>query len=267
MRAYKTIVMNELSGIGTIWLNRPEVHNAFNPEMISEVNDAVIFFQEKIDIRLIIIRARGKSFSSGADLNYMKELAGADLDVNLSDAKKLAEMFFTIHSCPKPLVTVLHGNVTGGANGIVAASDIALAETGTVFRFSEVHLGLVPATISPYLVRKIGLSASKDLMLTGRSFNAAEALRLSLVNYTFEPEDLDKILNGILKNLLLGGPDALSGTKKILNGIVNRNIDSGLLEFTSNAIAFSRASDEGKEGISAFFEKRRTLWQKDLPIE
>ncbi len=262
MKKYKTIQITNHSGVATIWLNRPAVHNAINPDMINELSDVFPALQKNGKILIIGIRGHGKSFSSGADLNAMKDMGAGSWDSNLNDAKSLAEVLFTIYSCIKPVISILHGNVTGGAIGIAAASDIVVADSETSFRFSEVRLGLVPATIAPYVLRKIGYSAAKNLMITSRWFSATEAREMELVNYLFEKGDLEESLRKLYDDILVSSPEAIKETRKMLSEIASKNIDEKMISFTAGKLASARSSEDGKEGVTAFLEKRPPVWSE-----
>lgn len=262
MDKYKTIEILQSSGIATIWLNRPEVHNAISPEMIAELHNAFRILEQDENILLILLRGRGNSFSSGADLNSMKKMSTKSFEINLKDAEKLAELLFTIYSFSKPIISVLHGFVAGGANGIAAASDIVIADAETLFKFSEVRLGLSPATIAPYVLRKIGFSAANDLMITARTFHASEAKEISLVNYVFQKQELEEGLKGVSEDILHASPNAIKETRKLLGEIFSKEIDKELITFTAWKLASVRSSEEGNEGLTAFLQKRDPNWLK-----
>ena len=182
MNDFKNILITKDGYQLTIWLNRPEVHNAMNDMMIAELTDAFIEIYALNDIRVVILRGKGKSFCAGADLNYMKGIAGFGHDENVKDGKRLADLFYTIYKCPFPSVAVVHGSAFGGANGLLAACDIVIAEENTTFAFSEVKLGIAPATISPFVIKRIGEFGAKELMMTGKRFKGKEAEKWHLVN-------------------------------------------------------------------------------------
>lgn len=246
--------------IASIWLNRPDYHNAFNRDMIDSLIRHMNELNENEDVRAIVFRGKGKSFSSGADLNYMKEMAELNFEENLLDAKRLAELFYLIYSSPKFTLSIAHGFVAGGANGIIAASDFVLAEKLSKFKFSEVRLGLVPATISPYVFSRCGYSNSLELMLGAEIFSVKKAKKIGLVNQITSSEDMDVVLNHLLSSFLLSGPSAMMQTKKLLQNLNYIKISSSVISDTAELIAGARAAEEGKEGIKAFFEKRKPYW-------
>lgn len=246
--------------VATVWLNRPGVHNALNGEMIHEL---FTFFTEVAcnkQIRAVVIRGKGDSFCSGADLNWMKEVSKYNYDQNFLESKTLARCLFTIKSCPKPVVSVVHGACMGGANGVVSASDIVIAANTTRFRFSEVSLGLVPAVISPYVTDKIGKSQAQRLFLLAEEFNAAEAQQYGLVHYVPEEQDVESKIQEILKKIIKNSPEAIQSTKMLLQSLDELNDADSLINYTSEVIAKARISDDGQEGMAAFFEKRKPEW-------
>jgi methylglutaconyl-CoA hydratase len=260
MKSFQTILI-DVSGIaGYITLNRPEIHNAFNSEMISEIRQAVSDYNNNPGVRVIVIQANGKSFSSGADLNYMREQAEMDDRQNKEDSEKLARLFYEIYASDKPVITVSHGNIAGGANGIIAASDYAITANDSVFRFSEVTLGLIPATISPYIIDRLGRVRSMELMLTGKKFSGREAEIYGLVNRAVESMDLEKELQDILGFFRKTGPAAIKKTKKLLLWLNDAGAKENMIIPTSELISEARSSEEGREGIKAFFEKRNPNW-------
>jgi methylglutaconyl-CoA hydratase len=246
--------------VAVIWLNRPDFHNALNQEMISELFDSVVELNNNQEVRAIVFRGKGKSFSSGADLKYMREVADLNFEENLIDAKRLAELFYIIYSSPKFTISLAHGFIAGGANGILAACDFVLAEKQSKFRFSEVRLGLVPATISPYVVSRCGYSNSLEVMLSAEVFSAKKAKKIGLINQLSVFDALDDSLNQILSLYLSSGPSSMMKTKKLLQKYNNINISSPVITETAELIAEARASVEAIEGINAFFEKRKPNW-------
>jgi methylglutaconyl-CoA hydratase len=256
----KSLELKIEKNIATICLNRPDFHNALNQEMINSLIETLPELNKNKDIRAIVFRGKGKSFSSGADLNYMKGVAELSFEENLQDAKRLAELFYLIYSSPKFTISLAHGFVTGGANGIIAASDFVLAEKLSKFRFSEVRLGLVPATISPYVISRCGYSNSLEVMLSAESFSAKKARKLGLVNQLFTSGDMDDSLNQLLSLYLSSGPSAMVQTKRLLQKFNHMNISSSVIADTAELIARTRASEEANEGINAFFEKRKPFW-------
>lgn len=262
METLQHIRFKKSDGFGYISLNRPEVHNALNPLMISELTRVFTEIADDESLRALVIRGIGKSFSSGADLNYMTSLINSTKRENLEDAGKLAALFDIIYNCPVPVIAVVHGNVSGGANGIVAASDITICAENTTFRFTELKLGLVPATISPYIIRRIGESLAAELMFTSRSFTGAQAFSFGLVSKSVQEDELDAALNSLLNEIRTSGAVALRKTKLLIRSIAGKEIDSEIRRFTSRVIADVRVSPEAQEGMKAFLEKRNPGWSK-----
>ncbi len=256
---YNTITLSKINGTAWLSLNRPEVHNAMNEEMISELTTVFNSFNNDNVTRAIVLTGNGKSFCAGADLNYMKSIATLGYDENVEDGKKLANMFKAVYNCPIPTVALVHGSVFGGANGLLAACDIVIAEQNTTFAFSEVKLGIAPATIAPFVIKRIGEFGAKELMLTGKRFKATEAAKWNLVNHVYNSQNEENPLNGILKQFESSAPQAVKETKTLIHTILGKNIDEGI-DFTSKLIAKLRASDEGQEGMASFLEKRKANW-------
>lgn len=260
MENFRHIEFQKLNGFGFISLNRPQVHNAIDALMISELTSLFSKIEEDETIRALVIRGKGKSFSSGADLNYMQSLVKSTKRENLEDAGKLATLFDVIYNCPVPVISVAHGNVSGGANGIIASSDIALCADNTTFRFTELMLGLVPATISPYIIMRIGESLAAELMFTSRSFSGTQAFSFGLVSKSVAENELEKSLQLLLEEIRSSGPIALRKTKLLIRAISGKEIDSEIRRFTSRVIADVRISPEAQEGMKAFLEKRKPSW-------
>ena len=259
---FKTIKIQLGESMAWINLDRPEVRNALNPEMIAELTEAFGWLGSRDDIRVIILKGNGKSFCAGADLGYMKEMAGFSHEQNVADAERLSKLFQTIYYCDKAVVTVVHGACIGGANGIVAASDIVIAGSNTKFAFSEVRLGITPATISPFVVRRIGHTAAKELMLTGRLFYAEEAQHFRLVNAVVDESRLVELERQYIELFMHASPDAVAECKKLLCLVTNTGDPFApvFLE-TAAMIANQRISKAGQEGMAAFFEKRKASWE------
>ena len=260
-KKYNTILLNQMNGVAWLSLNRPEVHNAMNAEMIAELTEVFTSFDEAKDIRAVVLTGNGKSFCAGADLNYMKGIAEFGFDENVKDGKRLANLFRSIYDCPIPTIALVHGSAFGGANGLLAACDIVIAEFNTTFAFSEVKLGIAPATIAPFVIKRIGEFGAKELMMTGKRFKATEAKKWNLVNHVYDSEKDENPLNGILKQFESSAPEAVKETKILIKTILGKEIDEGI-DFTSRLIAKLRASQEGQEGMAAFLEKRKPNWTK-----
>lgn len=259
----QTLELHLHQGVATIWLNRPEKHNALNPQMMADIASAFDLFQHDKTVRVIVLKGKGPSFCAGADLHYMKEIAGFGQAENLADAQKLAALFETIYRCPKPVLAVVHGAVYGGANGLTAACDIVLAESQTVFAFSEVKLGITPATISPYVIRRCGEAPARELMLTGRRFSASEAARFLLVNKVAPQAEMDEQEHFYVSQLMTSAPQAVEQCKKLIENVATGlHQNESLNTYTTQLIASQRASAEAQEGMTAFFEKRKPNWVK-----
>jgi methylglutaconyl-CoA hydratase len=260
---FKTIKIQLGESMAWVNLDRPEVRNALNPEMIHELTEAINWLNSRDDIRVIILKGNGKSFCAGADLAYMKEMANYGNAQNLADAERLSKLFRSIYYCDKAVITVVHGACIGGANGIIAASDIVIAEIGTKFAFSEVRLGITPATISPFVVQRIGNTAAKELMLTGRVFNAEEAKEFKLVNAVVDEAALIETERQYIEHFMHASPDAVAECKNLLRMVSNTSDPYASVFYeTSVLIANQRISKAGQEGMAAFFEKRKPEWER-----
>ena len=247
--------------IGLITLNRPERHNAFDDALISELTDALRAMEGDDGVRIVVLSGAGKSFSAGADLNWMKRMAGFSKDENQRDAMQLGALMRTLAHLRKPTLARVHGAAYGGGVGLVACCDIAVASQNATFSLSEAKLGLIPAVISPYVVAAIGERAARRYFMTAERFDAGEAWRLGLVHEIVPGiDELDAKLNEIVEALLLCGPVAQRVAKELVRAVANRPVTSELLQDTAERIARLRASPEGREGVGAFLEKRRASW-------
>lgn len=260
MNAYSTINIIKSGRIATVILNRPEVYNAINLEMIRELTEVVNVLETDKQIVIIVFRSSGDHFSSGADVNWMMEGMTQNNAQLTSESRELAGLFESISLCDKVTVSAVHGRSMGGANGIVAASDIVIADDTATFAFSEVRLGLIPATISPYVIRKMGSSRTRELMLTGRRFDAIEAFEFGLVHQLCKPGGLDGAIKKLSDLLLSNAPGALSGVKELVRFLEDQPDSSTLPAKTAKLIARFRLSPEGQEGMRAFLEKRKPDW-------
>ncbi|MBN9462446.1 MAG: enoyl-CoA hydratase/isomerase family protein [Burkholderiales bacterium] len=260
---YQTIETALERGIALIRLNRPELRNAMNDVLIGELADAVERAVDDGEVRVIVLAGRGKAFCAGGDLNWMKRARELTPEQAREDSAALARLLRALYESPKPVVARVHGAAFAGGMGLVAACDIAVASTDTRFCLSEVKLGLIPAMISPYVVRAIGEANARRYFLTAEVFDAAEAFRIGLVHDLAAPDELDAKVDALLGHLLLGGPQALGQAKRLIRDVAARPIDDALTDDTAARIAALRASDEGQEGIAAFFEKRRPSWVRE----
>ncbi|MCX7771218.1 MAG: enoyl-CoA hydratase-related protein [Proteobacteria bacterium] len=260
---YKHIQLESDGKTLTLKLNRPELHNAFNEEMIAEITNAFELFNNR-DERIVVIRGNGKSFCAGADLNWMKKMKDYTEEENERDAKGLDKMFYSIYTCNKPVISIVHGGVFGGGTGILASSDIVISHKDTKFGFTEVRLGLVPAVISSYLVRKINFPALREFCITGGFFDAKQAKEMGLVNYIEEDDKaMEDRLLALKKQLFSVGPKAIEETKKLISYQLENILDHRR-ERAPKVIAKVRVSKEGQEGISAFLEKRKANFVLDI---
>lgn len=257
---YKNIEFELTGKVGTVWLNRPEVHNALNAEMIAEIIDFFTKVNDMPEVRVVVLRGRGKSFCAGADLNYMKGIAAFGFDENYQDSLKLAKCFNAIYTCSKPTIAVVHGAAMGGANGLLAACDVVFCDETTKFAFSEVKLGIAPATISLYVMKRIGERGARDLMVSGRRFEGPEAEKYGLVNKSLPAEEIENHLNAYISGLMSSGPDAMKACKQLIYNISNKMQFEDAIDYTARLIAELRASKEGQEGMASFLEKRKANW-------
>lgn len=255
-----TIEIERADALATVWLNRPEVHNAFDESLISALTDALRQLDADPAVRVVVLAGRGRSFCAGADLAWMRRMADYSHDENLADAGGLAELLRTLHGLSKPTVARVHGAALAGGTGLVAACDIALAVPAAMFGTTEVRIGLIPATISPYVIRAIGARAAQRYFLSGERFAADEALRLGLVHEICAADALDRRVRAIVDALLAGGPQAQADAKQLIADVSGAPIDAALIADTSARIAAARSSREAREGIGAFFEKRAPSW-------
>jgi len=261
------LIEQNAHGVGTVTLNRAEIHNAFDDALIRDLTEAIQSFEQNPEVRVIVLRSTGKSFSAGADLNWMKRMADYSWNQNYQDSLGLATLMQTLASTSKPTVGVIQGAAFGGGVGLVACCDIALASNRASFCLSEVKLGLIPAVISPYVIAAIGERAAKRYFVTAERFNAETALRLGLVQDIYEPEQLDGEAEKVIAAILENGPVAVLEAKKLIVNIANRKLDEETIRFTAQKISDIRASAEGKEGITAFLEKRSPNWDVKTQTE
>jgi len=260
MDNYDTLEILVADKIATITLNRPQLRNAFNEDAIADLTMAFDEASQDADVRAIVLAANGPAFCAGADLNWMKKMAGYSPAENEADALRLADMLRTIYFSPKPVVAKVQGDCYAGGMGLVAACDIVVAAEGVNFCLSEVKLGLIPATISPYVIRAMGEQASRRWFLTAERFDAREAHRLGLAHEVVPAEALDATVAAIVKALAGNSPNAVREAKKLVRDIAGVPVDDALLADTAGRIAAIRASGEGREGVASFLEKRKPAW-------
>jgi methylglutaconyl-CoA hydratase len=257
---YTTLTIEREGRIGTITLNRPDVRNAFNETTIAEIKQAFSELGDDAALRAIVLAANGPAFCAGADLNWMKKMAGYTHAENHADALQLAEMLRTIYLCPKPVVAKVQGDCYAGGMGLVAACDIIVAVEEANFCLSEVKLGLIPATISPYVIKAMGENAARRYFLTAERFGAQEALRIGFVHEVVGAQALDAKVAEIVKALVNNSPNAVQQAKVLVREVVGREVNDALLADTAERIAQIRASDQGREGVASFLEKRKPAW-------
>ena len=261
--------------IGLITMNRPERHNAFDDVLIAELTESLRSMEAEDGIRVVVLSGAGKSFSAGADLNWMKRMAGFSKEENQRDAMGLAALMRTLAHLRKPTVARVHGAAYGGGVGLVACCDVAVASHGATFSLSEAKLGLIPAVISPYVVSAIGERASRRYFLTAERFDAAEAWRLGLVHDLGSTDaDMDEKIGTLVDAMLACGPVAQREAKELIRAVAQRPVTSELIQDTAERIARLRSSPEGREGVAAFLEKRRAAWvppdpepEEEVPVE
>ncbi|MFO1316005.1 MAG: enoyl-CoA hydratase/isomerase family protein [Burkholderiales bacterium] len=257
---YTTIGVDVRNGIGIVSLDRPDVHNAFNDTLIAELTDALVALEAEDDVRVVVLAGNGPTFCAGADLNWMKKAAGYSRAQNVADARALAKMLHTLAELPKPTVARVHGAAYGGGVGLTACCDIAIAAAEAKFALSEAKLGIIPATISPYVIRAIGARQASRYFLTAERFDAAEAFRIGLVHDIVPIAQLDDRVNELLGPLLLAGPHAQRECKALIRAVAGRPIDAKVVADTVRRIAAVRSTPEAKEGMTAFLGKRPAAW-------
>lgn len=246
-------------GVATISLNRPAVHNAFDDAVIAELNSAIAGYAQHPEVRLLVLRAEGKSFSAGADLGWMKRMASYSREDNLADACELERLMRGLYDFPKPTIAVVQGAAYGGAVGLVSCCDLALASEDASFALSEAKLGLAPAVISPFVIAAIGARQASRYFLTAERFSAATARELGLVHEVVTPDALADAVEKLLTTLLANGPVALMACKALLRRVAAATSPE-LAAYTTELIASLRTSQEGQEGLGAFFDKRQPAW-------
>ena len=257
---YQTIGISIAARVATVTLNRPDVRNAFNEATIAELALAFDELGRNEDVRAIVLAANGPAFCAGGDLNWMKKMAGYSDAENLDDASKLADMLRTIYLCPKPVVARIQGDCYAGGMGLVAACDVAVCVEEANFCLSEVKLGLIPATISPYVIKAMGENAARRYFLTAERFSATEAHRIGFVHELVAADALDASVAAIVKALVTNSPNAVREAKVLVRDVAGRPVDDALLADSAQRIAAIRASSEGRDGVASFLEKRKPSW-------
>jgi len=256
----KVIHSIDSKGVATVTLNNPDKHNAFDDEVIALLTNIFKQLSQDKQVKLVVLASTGKSFCAGADLGWMKRMADYSYEENLADSNALAELFKTIHFMPQPTIAKIQGAAFGGAVGLAACCDMVVAAERASFCLSEVKLGLIPATISPYVIKAIGERASRRFFLTAERFFAAKAQELGLVSEVVTAEELDNKTQELINATLGNGPQAVHAAKELIADVANKEINDELIAETSKRIASIRVGEEGQEGLTAFFEKRPATW-------
>lgn len=257
---YETLTVARAGQVATVTLNRPDVRNAFNETTIAELTQAFAALGADQSLRAIVLAASGPAFCAGADLNWMKKMAGYTHAENHADALQLATMLRTIYACPQPVVARVQGDCYAGGMGLVAACDIVVAVDTAQFCLSEVRLGLIPATIAPYVIKAMGEQASRRYFLTAERFTAATALRIGFAHDVVAADALDATVAEIAKALVNNSPAAVRQAKRLVREVAGRPVDDALVDDTAARIAAIRASEQGREGVASFLEKRKPAW-------
>lgn len=251
------------NGIVRVTLNQPEIHNAFDAELIAQLTATFNDLDHDKSVRVLILDAMGKSFSAGADLNWMKKMAEYSHDENYADSQHLADLMSSLYRMKCPTIAAVQGAAYGGGVGLVACCDIAISSNNARFCFSEVKLGLIPAVISPYVVRAIGERAAKRYFTTAELFDAKRATELGLISESVDQDDLASKVMSLAELIIMNGPEAVIGAKQLINDVTHKPIDDQLKKMTADRITKIRASDQGKEGVNAFLEKRKANWGQE----
>ncbi|HVO89147.1 MAG TPA: enoyl-CoA hydratase/isomerase family protein [Casimicrobiaceae bacterium] len=257
-----TLTVERTQGVALVTMNRPEVHNAFDETSIAEMTQVVAALDADDGVRVIVLAGNGASFSAGADLRWMRRMAGYGRAENLADAKALAAMLSTIYRANKPTLARVHGNAFGGGVGLIACCDVAIGAQEAEFALSEARLGLIPATVAPYVVEAIGARQARRYFVTAERFTAAEAFRIGLLHDIVPATALNERVDDLLNALLAAGPDAQRECKALIRNVARGPIDARMIAGTAQHIAAVRASSEGKEGVAAFLGKRPAAWVK-----
>lgn len=261
MKSYETLTLEKKEGIAEVCLNRPQVHNAFNEVVVKELTEVFNRLEKDEDVWLIILTGKGKSFCAGADLNWMKKMVNYSWEENVADSLEMSKMFETIDRCPKPVLGKVNGSAFGGGVGLVCVCDIAVGCEDSLFAFSEVKLGIIPAVISPYVAKRIGIARTRELFLSGERINGKRAAEIGLLNYAVKKEELDSKVQEKVKFLRSSGRKAMKEVKRLLRKMTELDPQS-FKNFCAEKIAELRASEEGQEGLAAFLEKRKPSWRR-----
>lgn len=257
---YETLELERHGAATTLWMNRPEVHNAFNATLIADLAAACAMLREDAATRVVVLAGRGRSFSAGADLHWMKRAGEAGVEENFADARRLAAMLRALHELPQPTIARVHGAALGGGMGLAAACDICVAAEPAVFATSEVRFGIIPSAISPYVLRAIGARQAGRYFLSAERIPASRALALGLAHEVVAAEALDARIGELVAALLQGGPAAQGAAKALIRDVAGRPVDDALCDDTASRIAALRATPEAREGLAAFLDKRPAAW-------
>ena len=261
-KKFETILFDITDGIARVTLNRPDVHNAFNGQMLADLIEAFGAISDMgTDVRVVVLTGEGKSFCAGADLLWMKEMVNYSYEENVKDSTLIADAMHGLYNLPQPTIARVNGSAIGGGMGLVTASDIAIAADTAKFSLSEVKLGLVPGCISPYVIMRAGPAACREFFLTGERLTAEKAHRHNLVNYVVSPEELDDTVDELIGRLKSSGPEALAVCKELIHNVHEMELDEAI-PYTVEVIAKMRISAEGQEGMHAFLEKRKPKWSE-----
>lgn len=258
--SYETLEIVRDGGVATVWMNRPDVHNAFNAQLIADLTAACRALDADDTVRAVVLAGRGKSFSAGADLNWMKAAGEASEAENFADAMKLAGMMRTLAEMRKPTIARVHGAALGGGMGLASACDICIAGDKAVFATSEVKFGIIPSAISPYVIRAIGERQAYRYFQTAERINATRAAELGLAHEAVATEELDAKVKEVVEALLQGGPKSQAAAKDLIRAVANQPVSDALVEDTARRIAGLRATPEAREGLAAFLDKRPAAW-------
>jgi methylglutaconyl-CoA hydratase len=246
--------------VAFVVLDRPEIHNAFNDELVKGVTDAFFELGRRNEVRVVVLAGNGKSFCAGADLNWMKRMVQYTYEENLADAKAVGRMYLAIAKCPKPVIARVHGAALGGGAGLVAACDIGVAVESVQFGFTEVKLGIIPAIISPFVLARVGPGRAREFFITGERFLAPVAMNIGLIQHVVSHEPaLDALIDSKISQILTSAPGAIAAAKELIFGVAARTLESSL-DFAAEAIARARASTEGQGGMQAFLDHQRPPW-------
>jgi len=259
---FDTILYERCEQVAWVTFNRPKVHNAFNKKQIEELTEVFQRVKDDKAIKIVVLTGKGKSFCAGADLNWLREIVGYSFKQNLEESMALADVLHLLYELPKPTIAMVNGTAIGGGTGFLSACDIAVASEEAIFGLSEVKIGLVPAAISPYVIRKIGESKAREYFLTGKRILARKAQEIGLVNEVVPLKKLKESVDLLIKSLLTSGPEAMASCKELISRTSHARIKD-VKEFTANMIAALRVSEEGQEGMASFLEKRKPNWIKN----